>query len=622
MASLRSKTDNEWLVAIFWVIWSARNQFLFKGKKVNPQVLVAKPEVVINAYKRTQAPTFAPVGNQQRLVQRTWSPPTRGYFKLNVDASINSKKQISGLGIVIRDEAGNVSAAAIKLSKFNGDVAFVEAEAMEWGIQIAEKAGARCLNVESDSQEVTNKEEKKGVMSQPKRKSLSKQSGSLPTQAPILGSGYNSKSNNSSSDIDFEERLAAVRRSALEQKKAEEIKEFGPIDYDAPIETEKKTIGLGTKIGVGVAVVIFGLVFALGDFLPSGSVSPTEEAGVVNKELSEEEKNVLQTRLKKYEETLSISPKDSTALEGAAVTLAELGDYTRAVSLLQDLAKEKPSDPDVFRLLGEVKYELKDYEGSAAAYRVSTMVSKDINFEVLRGLTNALLAAKKPDEAVQFLLASRERLSTGKSDDLSVKDGRSGDKKETEPQKVDPIQVELLLGKAYSDGGRVSDAVAVYDRLISSYPNDFRGYLAKGIILKENGKVGDAERMFIQARFFAPEKVKALVDQYSKSHKAKPVEEGATESHVRIGEQQLKAFHMLSRYAKLSLEEQCLRMISNGLQNKTRYECCKIYPKKWSKKRKGADNHRICWGIWHSSDRSLFENKKEDPKIMVAKQRL
>ncbi|ESR63288.1 hypothetical protein CICLE_v10013945mg, partial [Citrus x clementina] len=118
--------------------------------------------------------------------------------------------------------------------------------------------------------------------------------------------------------------------------------------------------------------------------------------------------------------------------------------------------------------------------------------------------------------AVQFLLASRERLSTGKSDDLSVKDGRSGDKKETEPQKVDPIQVELLLGKAYSDGGQVSDAVAVYDRLISSYPNDFRGYLAKGIILKENGKVGDAERMFIQARFFAPEKVKALVDQYSK----------------------------------------------------------------------------------------------------------
>ncbi|KAJ0007768.1 hypothetical protein Pint_30755 [Pistacia integerrima] len=374
-------------------------------------------------------------------------------------------------------------------------------------------------------------------------------------EAPVLSSQFDVKSNIKSLDVDFEERLAAIKRSAVEQKKAEKEKEFGAIDYDAPIESEKKTIGLGTKIGVGVAVLIFGLVFALGDFLPMGSVSETEEARVVDKKLSEEEKTTLQTRLKQYEAILSVSPKDPTALEdwesdykklsgfpdmliescdhsffynmfscashlkfiqeilqGAAVTLAELGEYTRAASLLQDLGKEKPTDPDVFHLLGEVKYELKDYEGSVAAYRVSTMVSKDINFEVLRGYTNALLAAKKPDEAVQFLLAYRERLSSEKSNDLNVK----ADGNEEELQKVDPIQVELLLGKAYSDGGRVSDAVAVYDRLISSYPNDFRGYLAKGIILKENGSAGDAERMFIQARFFAPERAKALVDRYSK----------------------------------------------------------------------------------------------------------
>lgn len=41
------------------------------------------------------------------------------------------------------------------------------------------------------------------------------------------------------------------------------------------------------------------------------------------------------------------------------------------------------------------------------------------------------------------------------------------------------FQVELLLGKAYSDWGHVSDAVAIYDQLISSHPGDFRGYLAK-----------------------------------------------------------------------------------------------------------------------------------------------
>lgn len=41
------------------------------------------------------------------------------------------------------------------------------------------------------------------------------------------------------------------------------------------------------------------------------------------------------------------------------------------------------------------------------------------------------------------------------------------------------IQVDLLLGKAYSDWGHISDAVSVYDQLISGHPEDFRGYLAK-----------------------------------------------------------------------------------------------------------------------------------------------
>lgn len=346
------------------------------------------------------------------------------------------------------------------------------------------------------------------------RKSTSKQSGSVPTQAPGLSSRSGGKSNDAAIDLDFEERLEAVRRTALEQKKADEKKEYGAIDYDTPVESEEKTIGLGTKIGVGVAVVVFGLVFALGDFLPSGSDSPSEEATVVSKKLSEEEKATLQARLQQYEATLSSSPKDQTALEAAAVTLVELGEYTRAASLLEDFVKEKPNDPEAFRLLGEVKFALKDYEGSAAAYRSSAKVSETVDFEVLRGLTNALLAAKKPDEAVQVLLASRERLNKEKSSNLNIKSD-SGTK-ETESQEVDPVQVELLLGKAYSDWGHISDAVSVYDKLISSHPEDFRGYLAKGIILKENGNIGDAERMFIQARFFAPEKAKSFVDRYAR----------------------------------------------------------------------------------------------------------
>ncbi|XP_048616305.1 uncharacterized protein LOC106397147 isoform X1 [Brassica napus] len=342
------------------------------------------------------------------------------------------------------------------------------------------------------------------------RKPSSKQPVSAPRKAPGLNSQFEGKPGRSF-DVDFEERLENIRRSALEKKKTQVVNEFGPIDYDAPapVQTDQKTIGLGAKVGVGIAVVVFGLVFALGDFLPTGSDSPTEKTSVVKNKISEEEKATLQQRLKEFETTLDGAPNDQTALEGAAVTLTNLGEYSRAATLLEKLAKERPTDPDVFRLLGEVNFELKNYEGSIAAYKISEKVSKGIDLEVTRGLMNAYLAAKKPDEAVKFLLDTRERLNTRKT---STADSVPA---ETEPD-LDPIQVELLLGKAYSDWGHISDAIAVYDRLITDHPEDFRGYLAKGIILKENGSRGDAERMFIQARFFAPDKAKAFVDRYSK----------------------------------------------------------------------------------------------------------
>lgn len=42
--------------------------------------------------------------------------------------------------------------------------------------------------------------------------------------------------------------LNYILRSALEQKKAEEDKLNQAIDYDAPIESEQNTVGLGTKV--------------------------------------------------------------------------------------------------------------------------------------------------------------------------------------------------------------------------------------------------------------------------------------------------------------------------------------------------------------------------------------
>ncbi|XP_024038343.1 uncharacterized protein LOC112097373 [Citrus clementina] len=127
----RSKDDIELLVTILWMIWNARNNWIFKGVNDIPHVTVSKAEAVLEAFRRTQLPAATHIDIQSSSKLKAWKPPQRGYFKVNVDAATNLEKQIAGLGAVIRDEAGNVIAAAVKVSKFYGDVFIAEAEAIE-----------------------------------------------------------------------------------------------------------------------------------------------------------------------------------------------------------------------------------------------------------------------------------------------------------------------------------------------------------------------------------------------------------------------------------------------------------------------------------------------------------
>ena len=53
-------------------------------------------------------------------------------------------------------------------------------------------------------------------------------------------------------------------RSALEKKKAEENKDYQAIDYDAPIESDKSTIGFGTRVSIcSMDFLMFPVLFNL-----------------------------------------------------------------------------------------------------------------------------------------------------------------------------------------------------------------------------------------------------------------------------------------------------------------------------------------------------------------------
>lgn len=81
---------------------------------------------------------------------------TSWLFQAEMGATANRDKQMSGFGAVIIDAGGNVIAAKIRSSKFYEDMAYMEGEAMQLGLQVAGNAKPSSFIFETDSQEVAD----------------------------------------------------------------------------------------------------------------------------------------------------------------------------------------------------------------------------------------------------------------------------------------------------------------------------------------------------------------------------------------------------------------------------------------------------------------------------------
>ncbi|KAH9681143.1 putative reverse transcriptase/RNA-dependent DNA polymerase [Citrus sinensis] len=138
---LLSKKEAELQIAYWWVTWYARNHFLFKRQKPDPLISTAKVEAVVEAFRRYKKPEHQQMESSKAERAKQWKPPPKNWYKANVDAAIENQRQRVGLGVVVRNDNGDIVAAAIKLSSFNGEVSFTEAEAIECGMQVAGSAG-------------------------------------------------------------------------------------------------------------------------------------------------------------------------------------------------------------------------------------------------------------------------------------------------------------------------------------------------------------------------------------------------------------------------------------------------------------------------------------------------
>ncbi|KAH9689005.1 reverse transcriptase domain-containing protein [Citrus sinensis] len=154
LASRRMKEEIEQILAICWAIWYVRNRFVIEGKQEEPKLTAARASAIVESYKRIKTQNGPARSIHHQNNQQIWTPPPEGKYKVNVDAAIQMAGLKAGLRAVVRNSNGKIITAAVKKVCFQGTVASMEAEAVIFGIQVAQQVEYLPMIIESDSTEV------------------------------------------------------------------------------------------------------------------------------------------------------------------------------------------------------------------------------------------------------------------------------------------------------------------------------------------------------------------------------------------------------------------------------------------------------------------------------------
>ena len=144
----------ELFIAICWGIWKNRNDLRTGGKGKAGWSILRNASQLVEEYRAANEPKTKHLLEPPASV--SWSPPSHGHYKVNIDGLVFSKRKQAGAGVIIRDGVGHVVAALSK--RWNYPLGTIEAEAKVWeaGVLCARDMGIRDAEFEGDSLVVCN----------------------------------------------------------------------------------------------------------------------------------------------------------------------------------------------------------------------------------------------------------------------------------------------------------------------------------------------------------------------------------------------------------------------------------------------------------------------------------
>lgn len=213
--------------------------------------------------------------------------------------------------------------------------------------------------------------------------------------------------------------------------------------------------------------------------------------------ISVERQQELNLEARGYQLTLQREPSNNNALRGLLNVTLEQGDLQGATEPLERLANLHPEETGYTVLLAQLKQRIEDYDGAIAAY-YSILNSQPGNLEALQGMTGLLLQQGNPAKAIEQLQST-----------IKI----APEVNANTPGSIDETAVKLLLGQVYVSQEREQAAIAVYDQAIDAAQQDWRPWLAKAVVLQQQGRTSEAKPLFNSAISLAPEKYQQEIQQ-------------------------------------------------------------------------------------------------------------
>jgi ribonuclease HI len=140
---------------VMWVVWCARNEFIFNNIKTAVSISVAKVQSLVsfcsNAFDTKSLDSNRP--SDQQLV--SWSCPREDTVCLNVDGSMIGSLQSAGFGGLLRNNFGNFIKGFFGTAS-QQSVLYVEVMAILHGLELCWSNGYRKITCYSDSLQVVS----------------------------------------------------------------------------------------------------------------------------------------------------------------------------------------------------------------------------------------------------------------------------------------------------------------------------------------------------------------------------------------------------------------------------------------------------------------------------------